>query len=177
VENGNWLSTVEVGKRTGRTEGAIYQMARKGKFENIKKGITEAGRKGYLIHESELEKFLNGKSPARKMLNAQKGNPIPSISEADYKPVKLKVLKNFKVEKGKIPYINLEMAVGMACEHKTWDQIYFATGVREMLVKRLITEVQTAENAEPGKYETVMDYLRAGRPYLYGNKKLPRKGK
>lgn len=178
MKNGNgngWLLCSEFGQMVGLTGPRINQKIRDGHFKKAElRPLGANGKKVWMVHESEVEGVKNGIKPATKKARKPKGL---NVSDENFKDVMLSAVKDFKLERGGIPYKNLSTAVSMALERKDWDDISFETGVRKQKVVTLIEELQAAELDDPGKYKTVMEYLYAGRPYAKANLKMPRKGK
>lgn len=162
-----YLTTHEFAKRVGASEGGVYQRARNGKFSNIKKEPNSIGSGfKWLIHESEIENYHIKKKSTGHQNGLFDSRPGSKVIEADeFKDIELSKLKSFKPEKGTIAYRNLATAVAMAYERKSWEEILVVTNVKRKFITVLIEEMQRAEENQPGKYKTTMDYLYADRPY------------
>lgn len=188
------LTIEEFAAKVGlKKEGVRWNLS-KGKIQgakNVKSDGRIYGR--WEIPESAVESFLNrpkyGKRTAgpalpgmeavgvkaNKRIKTFMGQPIPAI-ETDV-DVDFMSLSNFKPERGKYPYKNLCMAVKMAIERKSWEEIFNGSGVPRTVVLPLIEEFRMAGNAEPKKYKSLMSYLNDGRPYHPAKRNMLKKAK
>lgn len=110
------------------------------------------------IHKSEAAHFVGMKRTERKTFSLTK---IPQVEMEQFE---IKNLKNFVVETGTVPFANMVMAVKLAFNRTSWDEILHQTGMKRNKVISLIGELKMAEEKWPGKYKTVIDYLNADRP-------------
>lgn len=157
-KNGKYLIAEEFAKLAGINTHSVSSDAWRGKIKDAYKDKNPAtGREVYFVNVTELEKY---KKNPKSLYGSGPQKIMPTVDTVD--DFDLSQLKDFTIEKGTIPHKNMCLAVKMAFEKRSWEEIAEETGMKKGGVNTFISELQMAFKLEPTKFKTIMDYLKFG---------------